>query len=82
MGKRASRLSQSAVQAGGEMTPAEFKAIRSKLGLSQSRLAAFLGLRSKSHISRIENGKQIVTGPVARLMLLLDVWGPRLLKEK
>ena len=41
------------------MTAAEFKAIRSKLGLSQSQLAAFLGLRSKSHVSRIENGKQV-----------------------
>ena len=62
------------------MTAAEFKAIRSKLGLSQSRLAAFLGLRSKSHISRIENGRQVVTPPVAHLMLLLDHYGVRLLE--
>ena len=61
------------------MTADEFRAIRSKLGLSQSQLAAFLGLRSKSHISRIENGKQIVTEPVAHLMLLLDHYGVRLL---
>lgn len=60
------------------MTPTEFKTIRSKLGLSQPQLAAFLGLRSKSHVSRIENGKQIVTEPVARLMLLLDYYGVRL----
>ena len=61
------------------MTPAEFKSIRSKLGLSQSQLASFLGLRSKSHISRIENGKQRVVEPVAHLMLLLDYYGVRLL---
>ena len=59
------------------MTPAEFKAVRGKLGLSQSQLAAFLGLRSKSHVSRIENGKQVVTPPVAHLMLLLDNGGMR-----
>lgn len=62
------------------MTAAQFKAIRSKLGLSQSQLAAFLGLRSKSHVSRIEGGKQKVTEPVAHLMLLLDYHGVRLIE--
>ena len=61
------------------MTPTEFKNIRQQAGLSQSRLACYLGLRSKSHISKIENGKQIVTEPVAHLMLLLDHYGVRLM---
>lgn len=62
------------------MTAAQFRQIRSKLGLSQFQLASFLGLRSKSHISRIEHGKQKVTEPVAHLMLLLDHHGVRLLE--
>ena len=38
------------------MTPADFKAIREQLGLSQSELALVLGLSGRQAVSNIETG--------------------------
>ena len=42
------------------MTPAEYRAHREKLGLTQAELAALLGVPRES-ISRRENGEQRIT---------------------
>jgi len=50
------------------MTPAEFTAIKTKCGLSQSKLVKLLG-KSIRTISRYETGKTSIPMLVARFML-------------
>ena len=50
------------------MTPAEFTAIKTKCGLSQSKLVKLLG-KSIRTISRYETGKTSIPVLVARFML-------------
>lgn len=50
------------------MTPAEFTAIKTKCGLSQSKLVKLLG-KSIRTISRYETGKTSIPTLVARFML-------------
>lgn len=58
------------------MTPAELKAARTRLGLSQTRLAALLGVE-QSTVWRWESGENHVPAPVAAFMRhLLDEHGP------
>jgi DNA-binding transcriptional regulator YiaG len=54
------------------MTPAEIKAIRHKLGLSQAGLAAALNLGKDGGrtVRRYESGEREPIGPVVRLMTL------------
>lgn len=55
------------------MTPAEFKSIRHRLGLTQSELAAFLRLSDGGrYVRMIEAGERNPSGPVCYLMELLD----------
>jgi DNA-binding transcriptional regulator YiaG len=54
------------------MTPAEFKAIRHKLGLTQSGLAARLRVEDIRSIRRYETGERSISGPVSLLMELMD----------
>lgn len=55
------------------MTPDHFKAIRRRMGLSQTALAHLLGLASgKQAIWRVENGQTAISGPIARLMRIAD----------
>lgn len=54
------------------MTPATFKAIRQRLGLSQAGLAAVLRIEDVRTIRRYEMGERSVSGPVSLLMELLD----------
>jgi len=56
------------------MTPDEFKAIRKRAGLTARGLADILGLQSGDgrHIRFIESGERQASGPVIRLMEMLD----------
>ncbi len=54
------------------MTPATFKAIRERAGLTQSGLAAFLRISDRRTIRYWETGERPVSGPVSLLMELLD----------
>ncbi len=53
------------------MTPAEFRAIRIGLNLTQAQAARLLGLSERVSIARYETGMRAVPPPVARLMLLM-----------
>jgi DNA-binding transcriptional regulator YiaG len=54
------------------MTPATFKAIRQRAGLSQSGLAARLRISDIRTIRKWEAGERTISGPVSLLMELLD----------
>lgn len=54
------------------MTPAQFKAIRQRAGLTQSGLAGVLRISDSRTIRRWENGSRQVSGPVSLLMELID----------
>jgi DNA-binding transcriptional regulator YiaG len=54
------------------MTPATFKAIRQRLGLTQSGLAAVLRIDDLRTIRRYEAGERSISGPVSLLMELLE----------
>lgn len=54
------------------MTPATFKTIRQRAGLSQSGLAALLRIDDLRTIRRYEKGERAISGPVSLLMELLD----------
>lgn len=54
------------------MTPATFKAIRQRAGLTQSGLAAVLRIGDLRTIRRWEAGEREISGPVTILMEMLD----------
>ena len=56
------------------MSPDEVKAIRHRAGLSARGLAQVLGLQSSDgrHIRMLEAGDRQVTGPVQRILEMLD----------
>ena len=54
------------------MTPATFKAIRQRAGLTQSQLASLLRIADGRAIRRWEAGERQVSGPVTILMEMLD----------
>jgi DNA-binding transcriptional regulator YiaG len=54
------------------MTPATFKSIRERAGLTQSGLAAILRIEDLRTIRRYETGERSISGPVSLLMELLD----------
>jgi DNA-binding transcriptional regulator YiaG len=54
------------------MTPATFKSIRQRAGLTQSGLAAVLRIEDLRTIRRYEHGEREISGPVSYLMELLD----------
>lgn len=53
------------------MTPATFKAIRQRLGLTQSELATRLRISDVRTIRRYETGERPVSGPVS---VLMEIW--------
>jgi DNA-binding transcriptional regulator YiaG len=57
------------------MTPATFKAIRNRAGLTQSGLAALLRISENRTIRRWEAGEREISGPVTLLMEMLDKGG-------
>lgn len=56
------------------MTPETFRAIRLRARLTQAGVAAFLNLEANGgrYIRAIEAGERNASGPVAKLMRLLD----------
>ena len=62
------------------MTPATFKAIRERAGLTQDQLAKLLRISDGRTIRRYEDGSREVSGPVSILMELIDAghinWTP------
>ena len=54
------------------MTPAQFKAIRERAGLTQAGLASLLRLSDSRTIRRYEDGSRSVSGPVSILMEMID----------
>ena len=54
------------------MTPAHFRTIRQAAGLSLSAIAELLGIEDRSTVHRWEKGARAISGPVTRLMRLLD----------
>jgi transcriptional regulator with XRE-family HTH domain len=52
------------------VTAAAFRRVRVRLGLSQSRLAAILGIAPNS-VARLERGERAIPEPTARLILLV-----------
>ncbi len=53
------------------MTPAEFKVIRERAGLTQTGLAALLRIEDLRTIRRYEHGDRAISGPVSLLMEML-----------
>lgn len=62
------------------MTGAKMRAIRERYKLTMEELSAFLGL-TRSAVSRFEKGDRAISGPVCRLLLLLDHSKGRLLRK-
>jgi len=54
------------------LTPAIFKSIRQRAGLTQSGLALRLRIEDMRTIRRYEAGDRAISGPVSLLMELLD----------
>lgn len=54
------------------MTPATFRAIRLRAGLTQSQLARFLRISDLRTVRKWEAGERAISGPVSLLMELLD----------
>lgn len=50
------------------MTPEEFRAIRTKAGLSLDGLARVLRIADKASVHRWEKGQRSISGPVTILM--------------
>ena len=53
------------------MTPTQFKDARISMGLSQSKMAKALGLKTSRAIRQYEAGERQVSGPVAVLVAML-----------
>ena len=53
------------------MTPVEFKDARISLGLSQSKMAEALGLKTSRAIRQYEAGDRAVSGPITMLVGIL-----------
>ena len=54
------------------MTPAQFRSIRERAGLTLEALAKILRLSDKKTVHRYETGERAISGPVQILMELLD----------
>lgn len=53
------------------MTPQELRAIRERLGLTQTQFADALGI-AKNSVWRMENGRQIITERTAKQVRALE----------
>jgi len=53
------------------MTPAQFKAIRERAGLTQGQLVRVLRLSDSRTIRRYEDGSRAVSGPASIIMEML-----------
>lgn len=60
-----------------EITPARIKALRDRMGMSQSQFAWRLGLNGhRSSVSRLESGRVKPSGPLAQLIRSLERMPP------
>ena len=57
------------------MSPTEIRGIRRGLGLSQSQLAAYLGIANARTVQRWESGDVLITGPAARCLEYMALHG-------
>ncbi len=57
------------------MSPEKVRALRLSLGMTQQEMADYLGLKHKSQVTHLESGRTPATGPVLRLLLILDATG-------
>ena len=54
-------------------TPDEIRALRKRLNLTQTELAERLGYERRQTVTDLERGEYMPSGPVRRLLDLLDV---------
>ena len=57
------------------MSPTEIRGTRRRLGLSQSQLAAYLGIANARTVQRWESGDVAITGPAARCLQYMALHG-------
>lgn len=57
------------------MTPAQFKATRARLGLTQQQMADALGLKDASAVRHYEAGRRPVQGSVLRCLQYIEHYG-------
>ena len=58
------------------MTPAEFKATRTRLGLSVEEMAEFLRLKDGRSVRRYEDGSREISGPITLCIDYMLKYGP------
>ena len=54
------------------MTKEEFAAIRAAAGMTFAALAEYLGVKQLRSVQRYESGERSISGPVEKLMRLLE----------
>ena len=54
------------------MTKEEFAAIRAAAGVTFAALAEYLGVKQLRSVQRYESGERSISGPVEKLMRLLE----------
>src|SRR5215469_16913842 len=64
------------------MRKEQVKKLRHSLGLSQQKLADYLGLKDKSQIVHLETGRTHISGPIARLLFILKTTNGELFLER
>ncbi|HEX9951744.1 MAG TPA: helix-turn-helix domain-containing protein [Rubricoccaceae bacterium] len=52
------------------------RALRKRLGLNQTEMAAALGYTSQARVSELEKGHVSVSGPIGQFLAHLDARGP------
>lgn len=63
------------------MPPADVRALRLSLGMTQDEMADYLGLRDKSQVAHLESGRTPARGPVRRLLWILQQTGGETFSE-
>ena len=58
------------------MTPADFIAIRKRLGLSAEEMAQFLRLKDGRSVRRYEDGSRAISGPIQVALAYRLKYGP------
>jgi putative transcriptional regulator len=64
------------------MKPEEVRKLRESLGMTQAELAEYLGLETRGAVSRLETGDRRPTGPVLRLLHILEQTGGKTFLRK
>jgi DNA-binding transcriptional regulator YiaG len=64
------------------MKPEEVRKLRESLGMTQAELAEYLGFETKGAVSHLETGARRPTGPVLRLLHILQQTGGKTFPSK